>query len=216
MSVSRGRMAERRVGRRRKAGKGFLMTVPPGLVTDAVAEARRVLGPCRDADWSVPALELDWSCWQAGVHVADSLVFYASQIIDQKPASWVPFELVMADDATPDDLLRAIGVGGAILDRTVTAADPADRGYHIYGSSDAGGFAAMGAIETLVHTYDIAQALGTDWRPPGELCAPVLDRLFPDAPAGDPQAVLLWCAGRSTLGDRPRQTDWRWDGTVRA
>jgi hypothetical protein len=198
-----------------KEPEGILMTVPAGLVTESVAQARRVLGPYRDADWSVPALDLDWSCWQAGVHIADCLVFYASQIIDQEPGSWVPFELVMDGDATPDGLLRMIGVGGAILERTVAAAGPADRGYHVYGTSDAGGFAAMGAIETLIHTYDIARALGADWRPPGELCAPVLARLFPAAPGGDPQAVLLWCAGRSELGDRPRRTEWQWDGTVR-
>ena len=28
------------------------------------------------------------------------------------------------------------------------------------------------------------------------LCVAVLDRLFPDAPAVDPVAVLLWCTGR--------------------
>ncbi len=192
------------------------MTVPAGLVTGTVAQARGVLSRYRDVSWSVPALDLDWSCWQAGVHIADSLVFYASQIIDREPDSWVPFELVMEDDATPAGLLRAIGVGGAILERTIAAADPADRGYHVYGTSDPGGFAAMGAVETLIHTYDIAAALGSDWRPPGELCAPVLARLFPDAPEGDPQAVLLWCTGRSPLGNRPRRTQWQWDGTVRS
>jgi hypothetical protein len=73
----------------------------------------------------------------------------------------------------------------------------------------------MGVVETLVHAYDIAAGLGLDWRPPAELCAPALGRLFPEAPPGDPSAVLLWCAGREVLGGRPRQADWRWDATVR-
>jgi hypothetical protein len=192
------------------------MTVPAGLVTDAVTEITGVLGPHADADWSVAAHDLDWSCWQTGVHIADDLAFYAAQIIDQRPESWVPFEITMTAGADPDGLLRTISVCGAILDNAVAAAGPADRGYHIYGTSDAGGFAAMGVVETLVHGYDIAQALGTGWRPPGRLCAPVLARLFPGSPDGDPSDVLLWCAGRSSLGDRARRSQWRWDGTVPA
>jgi len=39
--------------------------------------------------------------------------------------------------------------------------------------------------------------------------------LFPDAPAGEPDQVLLWCAGRAPLGELSRRTQWRWDGTVR-
>jgi hypothetical protein len=73
----------------------------------------------------------------------------------------------------------------------------------------------MGVVETLVHTYDVATALGLHWRPPAEICVPVLARLFPDAPPGDPSDVLLWCTGRTVFDGRPRRTQWRWDGTVR-
>jgi hypothetical protein len=41
------------------------MTVPAGLVTDAVTEITDLLGPHADADWSVAAHDLDWSCWLA-------------------------------------------------------------------------------------------------------------------------------------------------------
>jgi hypothetical protein len=81
--------------------------------------------------------------------------------------------------------------------------------------ADAEGFAAMGAAEVLVHTHDITSGLGLGWAPPPELSAPVLSRLFPDAPAGDPTQVLLWCCGRAALPDRPRLEAWRWDPTVR-
>jgi hypothetical protein len=193
------------------------MPVPPDLVGAAVAETRRALWPRVAADWSVLAPDLEWSCWKTGVHIADCLVFYASQIIDQPAEGYVPFEITMLDEAKPEGLLRAIVVGGVILERTVAGASPDDRGFHNYGTSDAEGFAAMGVVETLVHGYDIALGLGLDWRPPADLCEPVLARLFPDAPPGDPSAVLLWCAGRTELGDRPRRTgDWQWDGTVRA
>lgn len=191
------------------------MLVPPDLVADAVAEARRALGPAVDSDWSIPATDLDWSCWTTGFHIADCLVFYASQIIDQATEGYVPFEITMTDGANPEGLLRTIVVCGAILQRTVAAAQPGDRGYHNYGTSDAEGFTAMGVVETLVHTYDVATALGLHWRPPAEMCVPVLTRLFPDAPPGDPSDVLMWCTGRTVLDGRPRRTQWRWDGTVR-
>jgi hypothetical protein len=197
--------------------EGLTMSLLPGLVTKAVTEMRDTLLPVAGADWNVPAAGLEWSCWKTGVHVADSLVYYAAQIIDQPAEGYVPFEISMLSEADPHGLLRTLFVGGVILDRTTAGAGPGDRGFHNYGTSDAAGFAAMGVVETLVHTYDIARALGLDWSPPAGLCAPALGRLFPGAPAGDPSAVLLWCTGRAALGDRPRRTDdWRWDGTVRA
>jgi hypothetical protein len=191
------------------------MLVPPDLICDAVAETQRALWPAVDEDWSVLATDLEWSCWKTAFHIADDLVFYASQIIDQPEEGYVPFEITMTDGAKPEGLLRTIAVCGTILQRTAAAAQPGDRGYHVYGVSDAEGFTAMGVVETLVHTYDIATAQGLDWRPPAEMCAPVLARLFPDAPPGDPSAVLLWCTGRTVLAGRPRQAQWRWDGTVR-
>src|SRR5260370_5627039 len=171
------------------------MPVPPSLVSEAVAETRRALSPHVDADWSVLASDLEWSCWKTAVHIADDLVFYASQIIDQPVEGYAPFEVTMVSGANPEGLLRTIAVCGAILERTVTAAQASDRGYHVYGTSDPEGFAAMGVIETLVHTYDIASGLGMDWAPPAALCAPAPARLFPDAPPADPSAVLLWCPG---------------------
>ncbi|MFE9657546.1 hypothetical protein [Micromonospora sp. NPDC006431] len=57
---------------------------------------------------------------------------------------------------------------------------------------------------------DLTGGLGLDWSPPPQLCAGVLGRLFPDAPDGDPAAVLLWMTGRARLGDRPRRTAWTW------
>ena len=75
----------------------------------------------------------------------------------------------------------------------------------------------MGVVETLIHTLDLVRGLNPEdqWRPPSELAAPVIARLFPHAPGGDPADVLLYCCGRAALGELPRQTQWRWDGTVR-
>jgi CobB/CobQ-like glutamine amidotransferase domain len=79
------------------------------------------------------------------------------------------------------------------------------------------GFAAMGVVETLIHTFDVVRGLNPadPWRPPAALAAPVLARLFPHAPSGDPTDVLLYCCGRASLGQLPRQTEWQWDSTLR-
>ncbi|MEP6666063.1 MAG: maleylpyruvate isomerase N-terminal domain-containing protein [Nocardioidaceae bacterium] len=192
------------------------MTVTPDHVRQAAAATRRALEPVVDADWSIPARDLEWSVWDTGVHIADDQVFYATQLIAQPGdhQGYTPFELTMwAKGARNEGMIRAIQVCAEILARVVATAGPDDRGYHVYGVSDAEGFAAMGIVETLVHTYDMAVGLGVDWRPPGDVSIVVLERLFLEAPVGDPSQVLLWCTGREPLGDLPRRAEWRWDGT---
>lgn len=133
------------------------------LVRDAVAETRRALLPAVEADWSVPAHELEWSCWDTGLHIADDLLFYAMQVIDQTPGGYVPVELRMWDGAQPEGMLRSILTCGEILAIVSASAPPDARGHHTYGVSDPEGFAAMGVLETVVHTYDIALGLGWGW-----------------------------------------------------
>ncbi|WP_246536616.1 hypothetical protein [Saccharopolyspora endophytica] len=104
----------------------------------------------------------------------------------------------------------------ALLVAMVRTASPQVRSYHVFGNADPEGFAAMGIVETLVHTHDVTDDLGLEWNPPAELCTRVLDRLFPEAPAStDPWAVLLWSTGRADLPGRPRLVTWRWDGAPR-
>jgi hypothetical protein len=57
----------------------------------------------------------------------------------------------------------------------------------------------MGVVETLIHTLDVVRGLhpADPWLPSGALAAPVIARLFPDAPSGDPADVLLYCYGRA-------------------
>jgi hypothetical protein len=191
------------------------VTVTPAMVIDAVTETRAALEPHVADDWTVAAGDLTWSCWKTGVHFARCLLWYAVQITGRDTeGTHLSFEIVLGDDAGPPELLRSIVVFGDILARTVAAAGPDDRAHHVYGVSDPEGFAAMGVLEVLVHTYDITRGLGVDWRPPDRLAAPLIARLFRHPPDGDPSAVLLWCTGRAALGDRPRQDRWRWDSTV--
>jgi Mycothiol maleylpyruvate isomerase N-terminal domain len=176
-------------------------------VERAVTEMERVLTPYASRDWQVPAGSLDWTCWSAAAHVAHDLVAYAGQVAAQPVTAYLPFDLVIRPDASPNDVLQVVIASGRLLSRALAAAGPEVRAWH-WGATDPGGFAALGVNETLVHTYDITQGLGVNWLPPEMLCAAVLARLFPDAPDGDPVQVLLWCTGRTELEDRPQVRSW--------
>jgi hypothetical protein len=171
-----------------------------------------------DLDWQqLPAAELEWSCRQTALHMVDSLYFYAMQVVYGQPDGYLCTELALDDSASPPRLLAALSAHAELLHRIAQSADPDLRAHHNYGVSDAAGFAAMGVVETLIHTFDVVRGLNPAdrWRPPTELAAPVIARLFPHAPSGDPADVLLYCCGRAALGELPRQTLWQWDGTVR-
>lgn len=177
-------------------------------VDRAVAEMLQVLVPQQDRDWAVPAGPLEWSCWRTAAHVAHDLVAYAGQVAARPDDAYLPFDLTVRDGTSPRDVLRVVRAAGGLLAAAIRTAAPDARAWH-WGPADPGGFAALGVNETLVHTWDVAQGLGLDWTPPAPLAAKVLARLFPDAPAGDPPQVLLWCTGRTALPGHPRRGEWR-------
>ncbi len=176
-------------------------------VDRAVAEMVRVLTPHESEDWRCRAGSLDWSCRTTAAHVAHDLLAYAGQLAAQPGSAYLPFDLVVRDDASPRDILQIIVACGRLLSDALSVAEPTLRAWH-WGPTDPSGFAAMGVNETLVHTYDIAQGLGINWRPPASLCVAVLARLFPGSPAGDPARALLWSTGRADFDGRARLTSW--------
>lgn len=197
----------------------------------AVRLAVAVLREAPPTAWDGKAGSLEWDCWETVEHLSDDLFAYAVQLGPATPPlrGKVPFvwesrrpggpaNAVHADRAAgPAGLLQVLEASGALLVAMVRATPPQVRAYHVFGISDAEGFAAMGIVETLVHTHDLAEGLGLTWSPPTDLCARVLDRLFPDAAAAtDPWLTLLWATGRVDLPGRPRLTTWHWDGTPRA
>lgn len=196
----------------------------------AVRLAVEVLGTAPAAAWEGKAGSLEWDCWETVEHLSDDLFAYAVQLGPKSPPleGEVPFvwesrrpggpaNAVHADrEAGPAGLMQVLEASGALLVAMVRTASPRTRAYHGFGVSDPEGFAAMGIVETVVHTYDLAQGLGLVWSPPEGVCARVLTRLFPDAPTStDPWDTLLWATGRAELDGRPRLTKWRWDGTPR-
>lgn len=190
-----------------------------GDLPAAAGEAVAALAVYADQDWQrLSAAELEWSCWQTVLHMVDALYFYAMQVVYANPDGYLCTELALDDSATPLRLLDALSSHAELLRRTAESASPEVRAHHNYGLSDPAGFVAMGVVETLIHTFDVVRGLNPadPWRPPAGLAAPVIARLFPEAPRGDPTEVLLYCCGRADLGRLPRQTEWQWDGRVRA
>lgn len=190
-------------------------------IADLPAAARAAalaLSPYTDLDWQqVPAADLEWSCWKTTLHMVDCLYFYACQIVYGNPEGYLCTELALDDSASPPRLVAALSAHAELLQRIARSADPGLRAHHNYGVSDAAGFAAMGVVELLIHTFDVVRGLSPadPWRPPGTLAEPLIARLFPQAPVGDPTDVLLYCCGRMALGELPRQAEWQWDGRVR-
>jgi Mycothiol maleylpyruvate isomerase N-terminal domain len=192
------------------------MTVTADDLDTAVAAVTDMLDPATNQDWSTRAGSLEWDCWHTAEHIGDVLMSYAAQLVARPTTRYVRF-LANADaDATPAEVLEFAHAGGGILSAAVRAAPAHARAYHPTGMADPEGFAAMGCVEALVHGHDIAQGLSVELDAPRHVCARVLARLFPDAPAElagqDPWTVLLWATGRLGLPGHPRLDKWRWRG----
>ncbi|MEU3740468.1 maleylpyruvate isomerase N-terminal domain-containing protein [Streptomyces sp. NPDC032198] len=205
-------------------------SVTPDDLDQAVQLALAVLREADSAAWDGKAGALEWDCWETVEHLADDLFAYAAQLGPRQPPmdGEVPFvweprrpggpsNAIHANRAAgPAGLLQVLEASGALLIAMVRTTPPTTRSYHGFGVSDPEGFAAMGVVETLVHTYDLAEGLGLTWAPPADVCARVLHRLFPDVPSGDdPWPTLLWATGRGELPGQARRTSWRWYGEPR-
>ncbi len=188
----------------------------PDRVVTAATDCTDILQKAADQDWSVKARDSDWSCREVLDHTALGLVGYSGLLIAQ-PSDRFTGMLAGFNGQSIPVCLEGVRICATILASAVREADPQVRAFHPWGNSDGPGFAAMGILEMVVHTYDVTEAFGLDWLPADELCAPVVERLFPNAPTGHaPAETLLWCTGRIDLPGLPRRRDWGgWDGTVR-
>ena len=109
-------------------------------------------------------------------------------------------------------IVQTLDATGGLLVAVTTVAPPGHRGYHPRGVSDAGGFAAMGITELVVHAFDILSAHGVDYQAEARVCRLVLDRLFPTAArTEDPWHDLLAATGRTA---ETRGQLWVWDSSV--
>lgn len=207
---------------------------PQPVTADDVEEAVRLvitaLRGAPEVNWQNRAGSLEWDCWETVEHLADDMFCYAAQLAPPTPPldGYVPFVPTRLRPGGPQETIhaeRGPGVPGlfqvleaatGLLAALVRTKPPHTRAFHSYGIADPEGFAAMGVVEALVHAHDAAEGLGVAWEPPAALCARVLARLFPDAPAdAGPWPTLLWATGRTELPAHPRQASWRWHSAPR-
>ncbi len=179
-------------------------------VEEAVGLAVAALRVGTGRDWRRAAGQLTWDCRRTAEHIASDLIAYAGQLAGRAQTGYVPFDIAVDRDADPAGLLSVVQATGAMLAAVVRTTPAQVRAWHPFGLADPEGFAAMGIVETVVHTYDIAMGLDLDWVPPRSLCVKTLARLFPTAPGeGDPWQVLLWATGRAELPGHGRLVRWR-------
>jgi hypothetical protein len=203
------------------------MTEPVLVPEDVLAAARiaqETLRPALDRNWSVAAGDLEWDCRRTLDHVVDTLFLYSAYLASRATGRITP-PRNGDPSASPERLLASVCVAAAIFTEVARAAPAGTRAFHPAGIADLSGWIALACEEILLHTDDIAQGLGLVYRPPDDLSARILARLFPWAPTDvDPWAALRWAAGRAALPDRERLgPDWywhcaplsEWDGTIR-
>ncbi|MFE7751416.1 VOC family protein [Streptomyces sp. NPDC057428] len=211
----------------RAALTGARLPVTADDVTLAVRLAVDTLAESPADDWHIPAGTLEWDCWETVEHLSDDLFAYAVQLGGRTPPPdrEVPYRYAPEREGGPRNsifanpeagtsgLLQTLETSGALLTAMVRTTPSHVRSHHVFGLSDPEGFAAMGVVETLVHTHDVASGLSLSWSPPQDLCDRVLARLFPEAPDDEDRwAVLLWSTGRADLPGRDRVTSWKWHG----
>ena len=183
----------------------------PGDLTTAARICQETLTPALDRDWSVRADDLEWDCRRTLDHIVDALFLYAVYLAS-RGTERLPPPRNGDPSASPRRLLATAGAAAAVLAEVARAAPEDTRAFHPAGMADVSGWIAMGGVETLIHTDDIARGLGLTFRPPDDLSARFLARLFPWAPTdADPWAALRWATGRAALPDRERlDPDWYW------
>ncbi|MFI6445783.1 maleylpyruvate isomerase N-terminal domain-containing protein [Kitasatospora sp. NPDC050543] len=176
-----------------------------------------LLEQAADQDWSLGAADSDWTCRATLDHLALGILGYAGLLIARPTDRYITLFGSLDPAAPVPDCLEGLRIATTMLASAVREATPDARAWHPWGHSDRTGFAAMGMVELLVHTHDIARALGLDGTLPDGLAGPALARLFPDAPPGHgPGETLLWSTGRTVLPDHPRKPAgrWRWHGEL--
>ncbi len=186
-----------------------MATIGADDVRVATRFSREVLERMSDRDWTARAGSLDWDCRATAAHVADALAFYAGHLAG-RATEWLKFDLVPHADASNRHVARLIEAIGELLAQAIEATPAEVRAFHHSGMWDRSGFAAMGSLETLVHTGDVAAGLGVAFDPPRGVCQRIIDRLFVgEPPDEDPWRVLSWGTGRRDLaGCEPLGPDW--------
>jgi hypothetical protein len=168
-----------------------LVTITPDSVLAAAAVAVAALRPGIDADWSVPAGDLDWSVDETIAHMTGAPGKYALYL-SSRSARYIAVRVWPEADATRPERLEAIEGCAAALAGVAATAPAGAVGFHVRGMRNAEQFLALACYELLVHTYDVTRGLALPYEPPQELCRLVVEQCFPgQASSQDPVWPLL-------------------------
>ena len=181
-------------------------------VGEVVGEVDAVLAAVPPDGWRRPAAHVDWTCWRTAEHVAGVLARYAGQVVGRPRDHYVAFGLDTGQVRSAAELREVVRIAGGLLAAAVRVADPDAVAWHPHGMLRPAGFAAVGSAEALIHTYDIAAALGLPWIPAEELTRLILDAVFPAAGPGPTAELLLHQTGRAATAAR---TPWTYTAATR-
>src|SRR5437868_10019792 len=101
----------------------------PDDLLEAAAVGCGALAPALDADWSVPAGDLEWSCHRTLQHMAEAPIFHGTHLACRAQARRPSLR---AGDVHPPvaDLLQLVPANATILAEIVRAAPADARGWH--------------------------------------------------------------------------------------
>lgn len=186
----------------------------PEVVDAAVAECVGVVLAGSDADWTAKAGRLEWDCRGTVLHLASDFVGYAGQLTAPRLRGYVPFDVVLEGNPDAEELAEVVRATGGLLASVGRTTPAGVRSWHPYGLAGPADFCAMGAVEALVHTYDVSLGLKVPWAAPEELAALVLQHLFTPAPRQHSSwQALLTATGRIPDDDGFISPSWRWHNT---
>ena len=166
-----------------------------------------------DADWSVPAGTLEWSCLATADHAVDCVYapafFLASRNTTTYPVAGS--DLTRGDAATPELLVQSLEIATRMVTAVVATAEPHARAAIFLGPTLQVGapadFLPRAASELILHAHDVCSGLGVPFEPPAGLCRrlrehtrpwPMWAREWNGLPeTDDPWGDLLTCSGRT-------------------
>jgi len=183
-------------------------------VDAAVAECVAVVLAGSDANWAAKAGRLEWDCRATVLHLASDFVGYAGQLTAPRLHGYVPFDVVLEGNPGAEELAEVLRATGGLLASVGRTTPAGVLSWHPYGMAGPADFCAMGAVEALVHTYDVSLGLKVSWAAPEELAAPVHQHLFTPPPLQHSSwNALLLATGRIPDDDGHISTSWRWHNT---
>ncbi len=177
---------------------------------DVAALAIGAWSAVTDSEWASTAATLEWSRFETADHTIDCVFSYAFFLAARAQDAYPRFgEVHTVDGATPRDLVDGLRAMTNLLCAAVATAPPETRAIiwrrpePTLGSPN--DFAARGAHELALHTYDICADLDVAFDPSRDICQRLVDHTA-DWPYGelertdDPWSDLLTRSGRARVG----------------